>query len=290
MRRLALVLTLAAPAAEAASGDARQGCHPIALDPGATAREVAGVASPRGAACFAIEVAVGQRARIQILEGEAVFSVEGLVEAQEDYAFVAQTAAYRLRVGARRAPDAPSDVAGAGAEAGAKAGPKAGSQGDEPGAGEPFVMRVSLSAARPAAPGGWLVEEGEGRAAGLAWIAGEGGPSFGLTCAAGPEPRATLTFDGLGTAALARGDAEGAPAWIEIDVEDERRRHPVRLARYDGFDRYWEVTEGFSAALLRDFAKGSSLRLVDAEGSAAGEVGLAGSARLRAAIARRCGL
>ena len=259
LRRALLATLLAAPAAA-------QECEPVPIgpggeaEPGAEAGEVAGLAPAGGGACYAIDVGEGRRARIQILEGEVAFAVEGVIEAQDDYAFVADAPAYRVRVGPL------------GADA------------------EPFVMRVSIAELPAAAPGGWSVEAGEGQALGRAWTGEVGGPSFALACAGGEAPRLSLTFDGLGTAALVRADASRAPGWIEIETGEGARRHPVALDRYDGTDRYWEVAGGLPPAFLDDFAAGSTLRLLDAEGAAAGQVGLDGSARLREAIGRECGL
>ena len=259
MLRLALLLCLS-PLVAGAQGC--PGATAIRFAPGASSEEVAGLVPPDGMLCYDIGVGEGQQARIRILEGDnVVFGVEGLIDAQDDYAFVAERGTYRIRVMPLLRTATP----------------------------KPFRMGVEIADGRVEAPGGWRTDEGEGHAGGLAWIGEEGGPSFALSCAA-PEPRLTLTYDGLGTAALAQAPAEAAPAEIEIAVEGEARRHPVELVRYDGFDRYWEVTTGLDEPFLADFAAGSALRLLDAEGASAGEVGLAGSARLREAIARRCGL
>ena len=258
MLRLAFLACLAAPAAPAARAEA---CEAIRLAPGAASEEVTGMLRPEEVACFAVALDEERRLRIQLLDGDNVaFGVDGQIEGQDDYAFRAGPGTHRIRV---------SQVV----------------RSITPGY---FTLGVSLGDG-PSDPGGWRTEEGEGRAGGLAWIGDEGGPSFALNCAA-PGPRVTMTYDGMGTAALARPDAEEATGWIEIEVGGDARRHPVSLTRYDGFDRYWEVVDGLSPPLLDDFAQGSTLRLLDAEGSSAGEVGLAGSARLREAIARQCGL
>ena len=262
------VIGSAALALCVAASAAAQDCEVVPLEtgtdpdaePGTESGEVAGVAPAGADACYAIDVGEGRRARIQILEGEVAFAVEGVIEGQEDYAFVADAPAYRVRVGAL-----------AGGEA-------------------PFVMRVSVAEPPAAAPDRWSVEEDGGRASGRAWTGEVGGPSFALACAGGTEPRLSMTFDGLGTAALVEADASGAPGWIEIEAGGAARRHPVVLARYDGTDRYWEVAEGLSPAFLDDFAAGSMLRLLDAEGAAAGQVGLDGSTQLREALGRECGL
>lgn len=229
-------------------------CEPVALDAGEA--EVAGSTSEGAEACFVVPAGEGQRLRIRILEGgEVGFGVEGVIDGQEDYAFVAMEDAYRVRV-APLPGAAPS---------------------------QPFLLGVSVAEGVPTT--GWHLEEGDGRASGRAWIREPGGPSFALACS--PQGL-SLTYDGLGTAALASGP-EKARGAIEIEVDGEVRRHPVTLVRYDGFDRYWEATEGLAAA-LGDFASGSVLRLLDAEGSVAGRVGLEGSGRLRRAVSERCGL
>ena len=256
MRSAAAALLLL-PAGPASALD----CAPIPPPGEAGETEVSGVAPAEGSACYALPVEAGQRARFQILEGEVQFAVDGIVEGQEDYAFVAEGGTYAVRL----APLAPGV------------------------ADEPFTLRVSLSPAPGGAPGDWRVEEGEGRARGLAWISEEGGASISVACGpAGSRP--SMTYDGMGTAALAREDAARAAGLVEIERGGESRRHEVVLERFDGFDRYWEVVGGLDAALLDDFAEGSALRLLDAEGSVAGEVGLVGSGRLREAMARRCGL
>lgn len=249
---LPLALLLASPAAA-------QECQAIRLAPGASGGEVEGVAPSEGALCLALDLDERGRARVQILEGDNVqFGVDGAIKGQEDYAFVAEPGTRRIRV---------SQVA----------------RGAAP---QPFAMRVSVDGTPAEAPGGWRLDEGEGRASGVAWLGPEGGASVVVGCAAGPEPRLSMTFDGID----APGLAEEASAWIEIERAPEPRRHPVRLAYSDGFDPFWEVVEGLSRPLLDDLARGTTLRLLDARGAEAGEVGLAGSARLRGAIARRCGL
>ena len=247
---------------------AAQDCAPVDLDlgtgtgTGTGTVEIAG----EGAACYRIDVAPGARIRIQVAEGDGVvLSVDGLIEDQDDYAFVADPDSgdrtHRIRVG----PATPTEPPG------------------------PFVIRITTTDAPEAADGAWRVDEGDGRAGGLAWIGEEGGPSFALNCAA-DGARVAMTYDGLGTAAMARDDAEQAEAVIEIEAGDESRRHRVTLRRFDGFDRYWETSEGLTTAFLDDFASGSRMRLLDAEGASAGEVELSGSAAVREALASRCGL
>jgi hypothetical protein len=244
IRPAALCLSVAAPAWA-------QDCAALELPAGAE-RELPG----EPPACYELSLDPGQRARVQVVDGpDALFDVDGVVERQEDYAFVSEGGPLRVRV--------TSD------------------------SGAPFVLRVALGAPREAS-GAWRVEEGEDRVLGRAWLAAEGGASLALACIAG-EPGATLTYDGTGTAALMR-EGEEAQGAVEVVVGGETRRHPVTLLRIDGFDPYWEVRDGLGGAMLDDFAAGSTLRLLDGEGSVAGRVDLAGSARLRDSIARRCGL
>ena len=241
----------AAPAASPATPIAGQGCTPVPVEPGG-AVEVGG----EPPACYELPVEPGQRARVQVVDGpDALFSVDGLASGQEDYGFVVEGGPVRIRVASE--------------------------------SGAPFVLRLTVTAA--GAPGDWRIEEAEGRATGLAWIAAKGGPSITLTCASGGSG-VGLTYDGVGTVALTRPEAVEAPGMVEIEVGGEMRRHPITLRRIDGFDRYWEAVEGLGESLLDDFARGSILRLLDAEGAVAGRVGLVGSARLRDAIARSCGL
>lgn len=219
-----------------------------------------GVATP-GGACVAVVMTDGQRARVTVEEGDVVFGVEGRVDGQDDYAFVVEGSGRRV-------------VSVTPAEGAAEA--------------EPFALTISLGERAPEGQGGWRLDEGEGRAAGLAWIGERGGASVSLAC--GADTGLAMTYDGTGTVGLVRGPETGEGT-LEVEVGGDVRRHPVRLTRYDGFDRYWEVVPaGDPAALLDDFAAGARLRLVDAEGISAGAVGLAGSARLRAAMARQCGL
>lgn len=244
IRPTSVVACLAAPAAA-------QDCATVPVEPG-SAVEVPG----EPPACYELAAEDGQRARVQVIDGpDALFSVDGLVERQEDYAFVAEGGPVRVRVTSQE--------------------------------GAPFVLRLSVTEA--GATGAWRIEEGEGRVSGLAWIGEPGGPSVALSCSADSDA-VGLVYDGFGTVALTRAGPDGASGVIEVERGDEVRRHPVTLRRVDGFDPYWEVVGGLDAALLDDFAAGSVMRLLDAEGSSAGRVGLEGSMRLRDAIARRCGL
>lgn len=244
IRPAALVTCLAAPAWA-------QDCLPVPVEPGAP-RELPG----EPPACYEVPTEAGQRAHLQVVDGpDALFSIDGLAEAQEDYAFVSEGGPLRVRVTSAT--------------------------------GAPFVLRLAVEP-RADASRAWRMTEGEGQVSGRAWIGAEGGPSFGVSCMAG-GPGVGLTYDGLGTAALTRPEAEEMPAVIEIEVGGAARRHSVTLRRIDGFDRYWEVADALGGPLLDDFAAGSTLRLLDAEGSVAGRVDLGGSARLRDAIERRCG-
>lgn len=255
-----------------AGGAVGQPCQAIRLAPGASpgeaAAEVAGAAPPKGAACYALELGDRRQARIRILDGTGVvFSVEGLIDAQEDYGFAAERGTHRILVRQAARSAAPA----------------------------PFVLGVSvtgaITGADAEAPGGWRLDEGEGRASGLAWLGAEGGGSVAVTCAAAPEPRLSMIFDGIEAGGLAdEAGGGGVPGWIEIEMAPAPRRYPVRLAYSDGFDPFWEVVEGLSPPLLDDLAQGSALRILDTRGAEAGEVGLSGAARLRDAIARRCGL
>lgn len=225
---------------------------------GGSAATLEGTATA-GGACVGVMLSEGQRARVQVEEGEVVFAVDDLIEGQEDFAFVVPTS------GRRTISVTPIE-----------------------GAPEPFALTVFLEGRRAEEEGRWRLDEGEGRVTALAWIGEAGGPSVSASCA--EDAGLSMTYDGVGTVALVEGP-ETAPGAVEITVGGEARLHPVTLTRFDGFDRYWEVSgPADAAALLADFAAGSRLRLLDEQGASAGAVGLAGSAAVRDAMARQCGL
>jgi hypothetical protein len=89
----ALVLSLV-PALSAA-----QGCQTVRFAPGSSSGAIEGVSPPEDVLCYRIEVGNGQRARVRISGTNMMFSIRGLVDARDDYAWTTSAGSYDIIVG-----------------------------------------------------------------------------------------------------------------------------------------------------------------------------------------------
>jgi hypothetical protein len=93
-------LVLALSLAFAGSALAAERCTAVRFQRGASSAETTGLAPAEDVICYSLETGAGQNARIQVLEGSNVmFSIEGLVDAQDDYSFRTERGTYRVLVG-----------------------------------------------------------------------------------------------------------------------------------------------------------------------------------------------
>lgn len=256
---LFLLCVLAPPGAGA------QSCTEIRFARGASSAEVTGSAPADGVICYALSTGAGQQARLRVLEGNnTIFTIEGLVDAQNDYSFRTKARTYRILVGQlmRAARD------------------------------QPFRLHVSVAGGRGAAAGsdgpawrsmgGGITATSEGRAR-------DGRTRAIFQCRAGGPARATLQLYGEPGPGLPLRDGERAQVTIAIDMRGGTRRFEAVLTRHDGNDQWWDAVDAFGADFLDAFAAGRTMALVDAGGAEVVRFDLSGSADARRAMRAKCG-
>lgn len=76
-----------------------QSCEPIQFDRGAYSGTVEGVAPPDGTLCYTVATGAGQRAKVAVAGRNVMFSIAGVVDAQDAYHFTTEQKTYRILVG-----------------------------------------------------------------------------------------------------------------------------------------------------------------------------------------------
>jgi hypothetical protein len=93
---LVLVLWLAVDGSAVAADQ----CTAVQFARGTSSAEITGLAPAEDTICYSLETGADQNARIEVLEGSNVmFSIEGLIDAQDDYSFRTERRTYRVLVG-----------------------------------------------------------------------------------------------------------------------------------------------------------------------------------------------
>ncbi len=76
-----------------------ENCETIQFQRGHSSAKVEGIAPPNITICYQITTAAGQTADIAISGVNMVFSVEGVIDAQDKYRFTTEKKTYRITVG-----------------------------------------------------------------------------------------------------------------------------------------------------------------------------------------------
>lgn len=74
-------------------------CETIQFQQGTNSTTVTGVAPPDSIICYTITTAIGQTVDLAVSGTNMVFSVEGLIDAQQKFQFTAEQKTYRINVG-----------------------------------------------------------------------------------------------------------------------------------------------------------------------------------------------
>lgn len=133
---------------------AQQACKTVRLEPGSTSTVLRGVAPAEGGLCFALDAEAGRRASLRVIKGRnVIFSIAGITDAQDKYAFTTQKQRYEISVGqlTRSVTDETFEIAlkldgGSGTTASQKAD---GGISDP----EAFIKRIYASLAVPSGAG-----------------------------------------------------------------------------------------------------------------------------------------
>lgn len=246
-------------------GAGAQSCAEIRFAPGATSAEIAGSAPAEAVVCYSFATGAGQQARVELLEGRnTAFSIDGLVDARDDYSFRTEARSYRLRV--FQLMRAVRD--------------------------QPFRIRLSVTGGGAgvgnAGGHGWRSVEG-GVMASANGVARDGRTRAMFQCRAGGPGRATLQLSGDPAQGLPMRDGESARVTIEIEERGGMRRFETVLTRHDGNDQWWDAVDAFGGDFLDAFAAGRMMALRAADGTEVARFDLRGSARARRAMQAKCG-
>ncbi|SEM95814.1 hypothetical protein [Nitrosomonas marina] len=74
-------------------------CKTIQFQQGTNSTTIAGIAPPDSVICYTITTAIGQTVDLAVSGSNMVFSVEGLIDAQQKFQFTAEQKSYRINVG-----------------------------------------------------------------------------------------------------------------------------------------------------------------------------------------------
>ncbi|MEM9104240.1 MAG: hypothetical protein AAGC96_01185 [Pseudomonadota bacterium] len=98
---LAIVAVLISINLSMATGlHAQENCKPVRFAAGASSAEVNGDAPPEDVLCFSLETGNGQTATVRVTRGNnIVFSILGVVDAQDSFIFTTEAKTYEIIVG-----------------------------------------------------------------------------------------------------------------------------------------------------------------------------------------------
>jgi hypothetical protein len=98
--RLFAVANLVASSLIIVTGTAQaQSCPPIQFERGTYSGTVSGTAPPDDVVCYEISTGAAQRAEVSVKGRNVVFSIVGVVDAQDRYSFTTDKKTYRILVG-----------------------------------------------------------------------------------------------------------------------------------------------------------------------------------------------
>lgn len=80
---------------------AAQACEPVRFKPGSFSATVRGTVDPEGVRCYEIATGNGQTAELSVksTHNNTMFSIEGVVDGQDQYKFRTEKKTYRILVG-----------------------------------------------------------------------------------------------------------------------------------------------------------------------------------------------
>jgi hypothetical protein len=253
---LMLILTCAG-----VQGSAAADCDTVDFRSGATSVTLEGNAPADGVACIDLPAEAGQAISLRLAgEDDILFSIEGVVDGQNTYSFMAESRSYNIVVfQLTRAAQA-----------------------------EPFSLAITRTGAAPAA-GGWSVvpDRANGRVSTSVTAIDRTTQILG---GCGPGVRGftfTMTYAGD---KLKRVDDGQEPVTVLFDFANrDSASHEIAMY-YFAPDLAHVVVGGLTGRFLSDFAEGSAMRLANALGEEIAEIALSGTSRLRATMREICGI
>ena len=98
--RLLALASLAASCLVIVAGPAQaQSCQPIQFERGTYSGTVSGTAPPEDVVCYEVSTGAAQRAEVSVKGRNVIFSIVGVVDAQDRYSFTTEKKTYRILVG-----------------------------------------------------------------------------------------------------------------------------------------------------------------------------------------------
>jgi hypothetical protein len=76
-----------------------QSCEPIHFKRGSYSGTVEGVAPAEDVVCYELATGAGQRATVKVTGKNVIFSIGGVIDAQDEYSFTTKKQTYRIIVG-----------------------------------------------------------------------------------------------------------------------------------------------------------------------------------------------
>ena len=100
MRTATLLVAVALAASVHAKHGLADGCKPIHFAAGERSTTVKGSAPAEGVVCYSIGTGADQTATLKVTSGDnTVFTIDGLVDAQDSYTFKTERKTYKVLVG-----------------------------------------------------------------------------------------------------------------------------------------------------------------------------------------------
>jgi len=235
-------------------------CELLQIQAGATTAVASGEAPPDDVLCIELKTEPGHSYTLELAEGRnVIFSIEGVVEAQDRHRFVADAPSYKVEVGQlMRAATA-----------------------------EPFRLQVSRTGAGNGGDG-WTVSPD--RAIGR--LQAETTAKDGTTTIYAGCSR--IGFVGFGLSVVYQGerlqrvDDEREPVRFDFSFADGSIRSHEAEMHYFAPDKTHLVSGKLPKAFLDDFARGETMLLRNGRGEEVLSVSLDGSSRMRALMAEIC--
>jgi hypothetical protein len=107
-----LGLLIAAALCGAPIAWAADACQPIRFEPGHNSTTLLGSAPANDVVCYVMTTGRGQTATLKVVSGDnTIFSIDGMVDAQDSYSFKTERKTYRIQVGQLMRADAPEAFA-----------------------------------------------------------------------------------------------------------------------------------------------------------------------------------
>jgi formylglycine-generating enzyme required for sulfatase activity len=260
-----LALALVASVAFVSPSAAHANCKAITFPAGKDTVALTGSAPVDDVVCYQLDAQIGQKFSLKVQRGDnTIFSVVGVQDAQDDFAFTAQQTSYEIDVGQLMRARGPEKFRVSVKRSGGQATT----------AEEPWPIGIGL--------GPVLRLQAE-------QTAEDGSARFRLSCEKDSGTGFTVALREYAGDALGRdGDAEYPVKVAIADSHGGNQSFDFRM-RYYGQDQLWNSDATGPRGFIKAFAAGSTLALVNGNGLTVASFDLHGSSKYAKAALIFCG-